>query len=239
MAHLDYSSATHCAWFFHVNSYQALQSPMTHLLHIYVFGSLCRGEISPGSDVDLLAITTGGTNELSRSMFSIYSHSKVKRIWNEGNPFAWHLHLEAKMVYSRDGSDFVQALGTPASYTKAIDDCERFLAIFRQSRSSVASDRSSIVFDLSAAFLGLRNFCSCYMLGLGVPDFSRGVALRLMGDMPPVDLAHYRILERARLLSTRGHGAPLAATEEDRALEALPLLENWMAELLQRKKDGR
>jgi predicted nucleotidyltransferase len=47
---------------------------MTKLLHIYVFGSICRGEVAPGSDVDLLAISSGGGNDLSRSMFSIYSH---------------------------------------------------------------------------------------------------------------------------------------------------------------------
>jgi hypothetical protein len=91
--------------------------------------------MSPGSDVDLLAITTGGPNRLSRSIFSIYSHSKVQRIWNEGNPFAWHLYLESKIVYSGDGNDFIQALGAPTNYTKAIDDCERFLAIFRQAHS--------------------------------------------------------------------------------------------------------
>lgn len=212
---------------------------MTRQLHIYVFGSICRGEMSPGSDVDLLAITTGAGNQLSRSIFSIYSHSKVQRIWDEGNPFAWHLHLESKLVYSEDGNDFIQSLGAPARYVKAISDCERFLAIFRQARSSAETDRSTIVFDLSAAFLGLRNFCSCYLLGLGSPDFSRGVALRLMADTPPVDLAHYRTLERARLLSTRGHGAPLTAVEHERALQALPSLENWMAELHQRQKNGR
>ncbi len=60
-----------------------------------------------------------------------------------------------------------------------------------------------------------------------------------MADMPPIDLTHYQTLERARLLSTRGHGTPLTAIEQERALHALPSLEDWMAELHQRQKHGR
>jgi predicted nucleotidyltransferase len=51
------------------------------LLHIYAFGSLCRGDVSLGSDVDLLAAVSGGQNELSRTMFSIYSHERLREIW--------------------------------------------------------------------------------------------------------------------------------------------------------------
>ena len=80
---------------------------MKKLLHIYAFGSVCRGEIAKGSDVDLLAITSGGANDLTRAMFSIYAHSKILLIWKESNPFAWHLHLESKLIHSSDGIDFI------------------------------------------------------------------------------------------------------------------------------------
>jgi hypothetical protein len=206
---------------------------MTKLRHIYAFGSICRGEISSGSDVDLLAITTGGTNDLSRSMFSIYSHAKIQRIWSDGNPFAWHLHLESKLIHCSDDRDFIRELGPPAGYSNAREDCERFLAIFRRAQASAVADRSSIVFDLSAAFLGMRNFSSCYLLGLGRPDFSRGVALRLMSAEALFELEAYRILERARLLCTRGFGVPINGLEMIHALNALPKLEAWMAQLLQ------
>jgi predicted nucleotidyltransferase len=212
---------------------------MTSALHIYAFGSICRGEMAAGSDVDLLAITTGATNELSRSMFSIYSHSKVQRIWQDGNPFAWHLHLESRLIYSSDERDFIRDLDTPKEYTKARDDCERFLTIFRQAHISAKGDRCSIVFDLSAAFLGLRNFCSCYLLGQGRPDFSRGVALSLMADKPPIAVETYRILERARLLCTRGHGSPLNNIDIVQAIEGFPKLEKWMLHLLGGMSNGR
>lgn len=211
---------------------------MTDLLHIYAFGSICRGEISPGSDVDMLAITTGGTNELSRSIFSIYSHSKIQRIWVDGNPFAWHLHLESALVHSSDKINFISSLGSPAAYVKSHEDCGRFLAIYRQAMTSLKNDHASVIFDLSSAFLGLRNFCTCFLLGKGCPDFSRGVALKLMVKKPGVDIQAYRILERARLLCTRGHGPPLSGTDIARTIDALPKLEEWMVGLLQGDGNG-
>jgi hypothetical protein len=205
---------------------------MTDLMHIYAFGSICRGEIAPGSDIDLLAITSGGTNKLSRSMFSIYSHSKIRRIWKEGNPFAWHLHLESRLIHSSDETNFINALGPPTAYTNAREDCERFLKVYRQASSSLHNDHDSVIFDLSAAFLGLRNFSTCYLLGRGRPDFSRGAALNLMTEMPPIDVRIYRFLERARLLCTRGYGVALASTEIAQTIEALPKLEEWMLRLI-------
>jgi hypothetical protein len=212
---------------------------MTDLLHIYAFGSICRGELAPGSDVDLLAIATGKANNLSRSMFSIYSHAKIKRIWRDGNPFAWHLHLEAKLLFASDDRNCLGALGPPGTYGNSRHDCERFLAIFSQAQESAVRDRTSIVFDLSTAFLGLRNFSSCFLLGRGRPDFSRGVALSLMGDELPVSMEAYLILERARLLCTRAYGAALTHREIELARTALPALKAWMARLHEGELDGR
>lgn len=212
---------------------------MTDLLHVYAFGSICRGEISAGSDIDLLAVTTGPANELSRSQFSIYSHSKIARIWEDGNPFAWHLHLESRLIYSSDSRDFISTLGPPATYSRAREDCERFLALFSHARASANCDRASVVFDLSAAFLGLRNFSSCYLLGRGHPDFSRSVALTLMGKPLLVDIQSYRVLERARLLCTRGFGVPLSPNDILETLKVLPKLEEWMLQLLSETTNGQ
>lgn len=99
---------------------------MTDLLQIYAFGSICRGEIQSGSDVDLLAIASGDSNRLSRSMFSIYSHSKIKKIWQEGNPFAWHLHIESRLIHSSDNSNFITGLGPPAAYTRPVKTVNAF-----------------------------------------------------------------------------------------------------------------
>lgn len=65
-------------------------------MHIYAFGSICRGDVSPASDVDLLAIVDGYDERFSLDDYSIYSYDRIWEIWNEGNPFAWHLALESK-----------------------------------------------------------------------------------------------------------------------------------------------
>ncbi|MCC0007705.1 MAG: nucleotidyltransferase domain-containing protein [Hyphomicrobiaceae bacterium] len=205
---------------------------MTSLRHIYAFGSLCRGEVAEGSDVDLLAIVTGGTNELSRSMFSIYSHKKIERIWQEGNPFAWHLHLESRPIFCSDNIDFLAALGPPAAYRSAAADCQRFRQIYKDAQSSCQQDQASIIFDLSAAFLGLRNFSTCYLLGAGTHDFTRHSARRLMGDNLPLEAGAYRVLERARLLCTRGYGDAIDADSITNAITQLPLAEAWMDQLM-------
>jgi len=42
-------------------------------MHIYAFGSLCRGEIGLDSDIDLLAIVDQFDERLDQKLFSIYS----------------------------------------------------------------------------------------------------------------------------------------------------------------------
>lgn len=205
---------------------------MKKALHIYAFGSICRGEIGPGSDIDLLAISSGDSNQLSRSQFSIYSHSKIQKIWLDGNPFAWHLHLESKLIYSSDSRDFISALGKPAIYRGQEKDCQRFFEVFEEALASINKDRSSVVFDLSAAFLALRNFATCYLLGGGNYDFSRGVALRLMDDFSASEISAYSLLERARLLCTRGYGPMLTNAEIDDAVSKLPKFKERMREFI-------
>ncbi len=207
-------------------------------LHVYAFGSLCRGEISLESDVDLLAIVSSGSNELKRTVYSIYSHNRLSEIWSEGNPFAWHLHLEAKLIFAHDGNDFLKTLGTPSPYARRVTDCNRFLHLFRQARSSAETGNASIVFDLSAAFLGIRNFSSCFILGSRGFDFSRNVALTLMGASAPISLDNYRVLERARILCTRGYGQSLTMQEIRRAVSSLAELEDWMIGLTEELCDG-
>ena len=107
------------------------------------------------------------------------------------------------------------------------------MEIFRQALNSLRTDNSSVVFDLSAAFLGLRNFSTCFLLGIGRYDFSRGVALNLMSSLSASDLTAYRIMERARLLCTRGYGDSLTALEEKRTISALPRFEDRMIGFLE------
>ena len=95
-------------------------------MHIYAFGSICRGDISLGSDVDLLAIVDSYSPDIDPDTFSIYSYKRIQEIWREGNPFAWHLFLESMLIFASDKFDYLTQLGSPSKYKNCVRDCEKF-----------------------------------------------------------------------------------------------------------------
>jgi Nucleotidyltransferase domain len=207
-------------------------------MHIYAFGSICRGEIRQNSDVDLLVIGGGDSSQYDADVYSIYSYEKIEDLWREGNPFAWHLSLESRLLFSSNQEDFLQSLGTPAPYRYCGRDCERFLALFRDARASLAAGSNSRVFDLSTIFLSIRNIATCFALGVtGQPDFSRSSALRLGVDSISVSPKSYQILERARILCTRGNGEQITDEEFDSTLPQLERVYDWMSKLVERAKE--
>lgn len=202
-------------------------------MHIYAFGSVCRGDVSPGSDVDLLAVVQGHDARFSPDDYSIYSYERVREIWEEGNPFAWHLAIESKLMYSSDGSDFLTSLGMPLPYRNCISDCVKFFELFKEARASFESGVESRVFDLSIVFLAIRNFATCFSLGtVDKPDFSRSSALRLGEHSLSIHRDAYDVLERSRILCTRAIGESITDREAQMAHAQFSQIEEWMRSLL-------
>jgi len=198
--------------------------------HLYAFGSVCRGEIDKSSDIDLLACLSEPNPGIEPCRFSIYSHERIRDLWSEGNPFAWHLHLESKLIYSSDGNDFISNLGQPTIYSKLIDDCEKFRSLFSESLGSLTTTSNSTTFDISCMFLATRNFATCYSLGLGVPIFSRYSPLMLDSQLP-ISKKEFDIYVRARILSTRGYGDPLSNNDVNSVKKSAYAIVEWMNEL--------
>src|SRR5258708_16359709 len=119
-------------------------------MHIYGYGSICRGEISADSDIDLLVIEGNRSDRFDPDTYSIYSYDRIEELWREGNPFAWHLSLEARLLYSSDGQDYLQNLGSPQPYQNFARDCRNFADLFQEARASLINDPGSSVFDLSS-----------------------------------------------------------------------------------------
>src|SRR6266446_7445390 len=191
-------------------------------MHIYAFGSICRGQIRPGSDIDLLALVDGYEARFDPDIFSIYSYRRVAELWSEGNPFAWHLFLETKLIFTSDGSDFLNSLNSPARYTACVRDCEKFFGVFCEAYDSITSGSASRVFELSTLFLSIRNIATCFSLGVtDNPDFSRDSARHLGENSVPLASQLYTILERARILSTRGKGPQITDKEVAEAVVEL------------------
>ncbi|MCU1269096.1 MAG: nucleotidyltransferase [Acidobacteriaceae bacterium] len=206
-------------------------------MHIYAFGSVCRGEISQDSDVDLLVIGGADASQYDPDTYSIYSYDRIKGLWREGNPFAWHLFLESKLLFSSDRQDFLQSLGSPTAYKHCTRDCERFLALFRDACSSLACGESQ-VFDLSTIFLSMRNIATCFSLGVTErPDFSRSSALRLGPNSVSLPVDSYQVLERARVLCTRGHGPKITDEEVEATKRHMNEVYDWMKQLVEKAKE--
>ncbi len=198
--------------------------------HIYAFGSVCRGEVDSASDIDLLACLSTPNLKIDPEKFSIYSYDRISTLWKEGNPFSWHLHLESKLIYTSDGSDFLLELKEPSKYEKVEEDCMKFNKLFIESYHSLMESRNSIVFHLSCMFLATRNFATCYSLGIGQPIFSRMSPL-LIDRKLPIKKETFDIYARARILSTRGYGSTISETEVNTAKFSALIIQDWMREL--------
>lgn len=201
------------------------------IMHFYAFGSICRGEVDRSSDVDLLACITGPSPDVDVNKFSVYQHERLRELWAEGNPFAWHLHLESRLLFSSDGVDFIKSLGAPAAYGAGAEDCKKFAQLFSESLDQLSETRVNATFNLSCMFLGIRNFATCYSLWRGRPVFSRSSPLLIDA---PLNLGEgvFDVLRRARILSTRGIGDALSNEEVMLALRGATPIQGWMAQLL-------
>ncbi|QDC05529.1 nucleotidyltransferase [Pseudomonas sp. SWI7] len=204
------------------------------MMHIYAFGSVCRGEIDRGSDIDLLACVDGSAPHIDTEKYSVYQYDRLKALWEEGNPFAWHLHLESKLLFASDSADYLQRLGVPAAYTQGDEDCEKFRVLFERSYEALSQSSNSATFHLSCIFLAVRNFATCHSLSLGKPIFSRRSPL-LVSPSLDVGLEAFSILTRARLLSTRGYGEPIMPNEVEMAVKAVSIVPRWMQALRSQK----
>jgi hypothetical protein len=207
-------------------------------MHIYAFGSVCRGDISLDSDVDLLAIVEASDSRFDPDTYSTYSYDRIQELWREGNPFAWHLWLESRLLFSSDQHDYLKALGRPEPYKHCLRDCKKFFALFREGQTSLVSASNSKVFDLSTVFLSIRNIATCFSLGVtNQPDFSRNSALRLGANSVPLSQSSYHVLVRARILCTRGQGTDITLGEVDTTIKELRAVCEWMYKLVGKVKE--
>jgi len=200
--------------------------------HIYAFGSLCRGEIDIHSDTDVLVLTESYDPSIDQNTFSIYSYGRIAKMWHEGNPFAWHLHLESKLLFSSDNTDYLANLGSPSKYISGKIDCEKFKDIFKKSHQEVIGPTRSKIFEASNMFLALRNFATCYSLSKDKPTFSRNSCQQLGADSAQISADLFEVLQRARILSTRGTGSLLTSDDYTLIRQESPGISKWMNTLL-------
>lgn len=201
-------------------------------MHIYAFGSVCRGEIDHSSDVDLLAVVATADGRFDPLKFSVYSYERIRVLWREGNPFAWHLFREARLLYADDGRDFLR-FSEPGAYTNALGDCVKFRQIFVGAADALRNGSASPVFELATAFLAIRNVAICFSLGCSSEAvFARDAALMIGEHSLVVEPSRYAILSAARVLSTRGTGRCPTPNEIESLVVRFDHILSWMDDLI-------
>lgn len=203
-------------------------------MYIYAFGSICRGELDFYSDIDLLAISEikDELSALDPQKFSLYSENRIEEYWRMGNPFAWHLYTESKLVYTANRIDFIKELGAPAKYLNGFSDLIKFKTIFLESIEQIGKTEDSFLFDISTIFLAVRNFATCYSLAKGEINFHRNSALMLGEKSIPISLENYKTLESARLLATRGVGEFPNERDSSKLIKCFKEIDQWMELLM-------
>lgn len=200
--------------------------------NVYIFGSEVRGEIDQYSDVDLLLISDESLQNIDPNKYSIYNPKRIKELYTEGNPFAWHLFYESKLVYT-SGKDFLLSLGKPSAYTNCKSDLLKFKKLFDDSIISIRQNDFSIIFDLAMIFLAIRNFATCYTLGCyEKPIFSRLTFEKLYDYPLKLDDKVKDLLMMSRISSTRGINYSLKDNNLSLFESDLNKIENWFNEIL-------
>lgn len=201
---------------------------MSH--ELYVFGSLARGEVSPSSDVDILAIPGADNRRDFPRTWSVYSKETIESYFRAGRLFAWHLHLEAVRVYPLQGSSFLTGLGSPNSYTTARADIIELEALLEGALRELRCGTDSVIYELGIGYTAIRDIAmAASWRMLGKPSFSRNAPYLLPVNCPlPLKSFHTAML--ARHASTRGTAEPQGLSEAVASFQHLPLLE-WAASI--------
>lgn len=201
-------------------------------MHIYIFGSIVRGELDEFSDVDLILISDEHLEKIDSSKYSIYTTSRIKELFSEGNPFAWHLYYESVLVFGQD-YDLLKTIGPPQKYTNCKNDLIKFKNLFEQSIASIKENNLSIVFDLAMVFLAIRNFATCYSLDkYKKPIFSRNSFEKLPDHPLTLDSEIKSLLMTARMSSTRGINIEINEELINKMFNELDLIVNWFDKIL-------
>jgi hypothetical protein len=201
-------------------------------MHIYAYGSVCRGEVQLGSDIDLLAVVDGPAARFDPVDYSVYPYGRIMELWAEGNPFAWHLFMESRLLFAQDGIDFVRTLGQPERYARWHKDSEKFCQLYLAAIDVLAVRRDTTVFELATIFLSIRNLAICYSLRTGAsPVFSRRAFEELGADSLNLDPRTCKILEDSRILSTRGFGTRPSEDDVAHVLLHRAGIDGWVGAL--------
>lgn len=170
---------------------------------IYVFGSICRGEIDINSDVDTLCICAPNEISLAPNQMQSYSIAFLEEIFKNGDLFAHHLYHESKLIYSSDGDDVIRNIGKPAPYGQWEEDFQSFIDVANFAINEILT-KGQTVFRKGILYMSLRDIAMIYSnIKMKISNFSKYSPYQI--DIPlDVETDEYEALRLCRISSTRG-----------------------------------
>lgn len=201
---------------------------MTH--DLYIFGSAVRGEVSSSSDIDVLAIPLASDQRDYPNSWSVYSPETIESYFRAGRLFAWHLHLEAKCIFSAAPIPYLSSLGAPAPYSSAKEDIDDLAEILWQSLLEIRSETNNLIYELGIAYTAIRDISMSASWSLmDSPCFSRN-APYIIPIPCPISVDAYQGAMLARHCSTRGSEHEIDAERVAKELLAAPL-HSWVEDI--------
>ena len=197
---------------------------------IYAFGSIVRGDVLPTSDVDILVVSDSEESGNYPSEWSVYSPKLLEKYYLKGRLFAWHLHLDAILIYTSSERDCLTRLGTPVEYSSGLEDISELTQILKVALNRIYSGSKSEIFEYGIVYTALRDIAmsaSYYMLDR--PNFSRHAPYELPLRFP-LSKETYEKAMMARHCSTRGLDC-LPCFAEERDEMKIGIFDEWLFEI--------
>ncbi|NOT16569.1 MAG: nucleotidyltransferase domain-containing protein [Sulfuriferula sp.] len=195
---------------------------------IYIFGSTVRGETEKNSDIDVLVIVSDKAMQLKiPDTWSVYPDATIEKYYETGRLFAWHLHLEAKCIFSDRTTSFLETLGEPNPYSAHKNDFENLRDILYESLGEIRAGSNSQIFEIGIIYTALRDIAMIASTKLLTrPCFSRYSPYALPISFP-LSKGIYESAIKARLLSTRGLRADIDPVFISKKLTSAPI-KDWI-----------
>ncbi len=228
-------------------------TPLKGILDLRYFGSTVREDNDSASDVDVLCIVQNKKNidleilesKLDKTIirnrpidFSIYRHTRIKEMFQEGHLFAWHIFKESKPATLE--LDFIRSIGSPAQYSNAKSDIHKLLDIALDCNTAIKDPDCSITYEAGLLYVACRNIgISASWYSDNGLNFSREApySLRINKEPSGVPLKKetYAKLCAARHSIARGYNAPQLDKEE--ISNSASIILQWGNSLLKRLEE--
>jgi len=221
------------------------------LLALYEFGSHARGDADALSDRDVLAVVAGSDKaDISSSLLhdrteelavSWYGADRLRKMFRDGDLFAWHLFLESRPVLETGFR--LSDLGRPEAYSQAIPDIRSFREILSDIPAQLSDSPQNAAYELGVLYVCVRNIGMSASWHLcSRPNFTRDAPFRLPSDaVLRIDRGSYELAMRCRMASQRGEPIPRPIQASDVRIACREGM-SWSAKVLRalelRAEDG-